>query len=204
MPKLDGVSATSLIRKFDPRTPIISMTSNSKPHDIMYYFSQGMNDILPKPFTKEGLLDMLEKHLMHLKVIQAMRRQVPRGVGIPPLSDENFDQALMVASQSQLHDMHNQQILNHANGDNMDEDEDKINPLAGMGVSDEHYAMILQNLVNGVANGGSAPDELGHGPPLPFIDFGLNIHPVSLMEKRPLDDVHDRDGGKRGRFEIVE
>ena len=27
----------------------------------------GMNDVLPKPFTKEGLLQMLEKHLVHLK-----------------------------------------------------------------------------------------------------------------------------------------
>ena len=27
----------------------------------------GMNDVLPKPFTKEGLLSMLEKHLSHLK-----------------------------------------------------------------------------------------------------------------------------------------
>lgn len=26
-----------------------------------------MNDVLPKPFTKEGLLSMLEKHLQHLK-----------------------------------------------------------------------------------------------------------------------------------------
>jgi osomolarity two-component system response regulator SKN7 len=26
-----------------------------------------MNDVLPKPFTKEGLLQMLEKHLAHLK-----------------------------------------------------------------------------------------------------------------------------------------
>ena len=60
MPKLDGVSATSLIRKFDQGTPIISMTSNSKPNEIMTYYSSGMNDILPKPFSKEGLLEMLE------------------------------------------------------------------------------------------------------------------------------------------------
>jgi osomolarity two-component system response regulator SKN7 len=26
-----------------------------------------MNDVLPKPFTKEGLLNLLEKHLGHLK-----------------------------------------------------------------------------------------------------------------------------------------
>lgn len=31
------------------------------------YFHHGMNDVLPKPFTKEGLLHMLEKHLAHLK-----------------------------------------------------------------------------------------------------------------------------------------
>lgn len=41
MPNLDGVSATSLIRQFDPNTPIISMTSNSSPNEIMTYFSHG-------------------------------------------------------------------------------------------------------------------------------------------------------------------
>lgn len=41
MPNLDGVSATSLIRQFDPSTPIISMTSNSSPNEIMTYFSHG-------------------------------------------------------------------------------------------------------------------------------------------------------------------
>ena len=78
MPKLDGISATSMIRQFDHMTPIISMTSNSKPNEILKYYSSGMshfrvlfgpiertflpgmNDVLPKPFTKQGLLDMLE------------------------------------------------------------------------------------------------------------------------------------------------
>jgi DNA-binding response OmpR family regulator len=49
-----------MIRQFDHMTPIISMTSNSKPNEIMTYYHSGMNDILPKPFTKEGLLEMLE------------------------------------------------------------------------------------------------------------------------------------------------
>ena len=66
MPKLDGVSATSLIRQFDHMTPIISMTSNSKPDDITKYYSSGMNDVLPKPFTKDGLLEMLEVKLQPL------------------------------------------------------------------------------------------------------------------------------------------
>ncbi|THG97959.1 hypothetical protein EW026_g4155 [Hermanssonia centrifuga] len=140
MPKLDGVSATSLIRQFDHMTPIISMTSNSKPNEIIKYYSSGMNDILPKPFTKDGLLEMLEKHLMHLKVIQTMSR-VPRSVGIPPLSDNSFDQAFAMQAAS----MSAPGNFNFSPG----EDDGKINPLAGMGLTDEQYSMILQNLVNG-------------------------------------------------------
>jgi osomolarity two-component system, response regulator SKN7 len=79
MPQLDGVAATTIIRQFDSRTPIISMTGNSKPNEIVSYFNSGeldfgmplhcshqwipnagMNDILPKPFTKEGLIEMLK------------------------------------------------------------------------------------------------------------------------------------------------
>lgn len=74
-----GVSATSIIRQFNSSTPIISMTSNSQPDDILTYFSHGafalwrallaltsstlrtgMTDVLPKPFTKEALRNMLE------------------------------------------------------------------------------------------------------------------------------------------------
>src|SRR6187402_978935 len=66
MPNLDGVSATSLIRQFDPMTPIISMTSASNPNEVLTYFAHGMNDVLPKPFTKEGLLGMLEVRILLL------------------------------------------------------------------------------------------------------------------------------------------
>lgn len=84
MPHLDGVSAAALIRQFDKETPIIAMTSNIRRDDIQTYFSNGkpsvrfefiadssnllgMNDVLPKPFTKEGLLKLLERTLGHLK-----------------------------------------------------------------------------------------------------------------------------------------
>ncbi|KAI9772077.1 MAG: kinase-regulated stress-responsive transcription factor skn7 [Geoglossum simile] len=66
MPNLDGVSACRAIRQYDS-TPIVAMTSNIRNDDINMYFSNGMNDVLPKPFTKEGLLTLLEKHLNHLK-----------------------------------------------------------------------------------------------------------------------------------------
>ncbi|KAG0350402.1 kinase-regulated stress-responsive transcription factor skn7 [Podila minutissima] len=70
MPKLDGVSATTQIRQFDAMTPIISMTSNTTPNDIMNYFANGMNDILAKPFSNGSLLKMLEKHCQHLRHIK--------------------------------------------------------------------------------------------------------------------------------------
>ncbi|KAL5529526.1 hypothetical protein ACEPAG_5511 [Sanghuangporus baumii] len=169
MPKLDGISATSLIRQFDHMTPIISMTSNSKPNEIMTYYSHGMNDILPKPFTKEGLLSMLEKHLTHLKTIQQLSK-VPRSVGIPPLSDGQFEQALTVSA---------------ANPPAPDDEGGKINPLAGMGLSDEEYAQILQGIVNGETFQGCDPN-------------------FTLLEKRTLDDSSDGRDGKRSRFEVIE
>ena len=40
-----------------------------------------MNDVLPKPFTKEGLLNMLEKHLAQLKKpVPGMEPMAPPGV----------------------------------------------------------------------------------------------------------------------------
>lgn len=77
MPNLDGVSACHIIRQFD-RTPIVAMTSNIRSDDIQMYFHHGMDDVLPKPFTRKSLLDMLEKHLMHLKKLpQGMDAQQP-------------------------------------------------------------------------------------------------------------------------------
>ncbi|KAF9481937.1 hypothetical protein BDN70DRAFT_802521 [Pholiota conissans] len=182
MPKLDGVSATSLIRKFDQGTPIISMTSNSKPNEIMTYYSSGMNDILPKPFTKEGLLDMLEKHLMHLKVIQQMSR-LSRNIGIPPLSDANFEQALTQAYNAPS--PFSFQFFGDGDNDGM-----SMNPLAGMGLTDEQYSTILQNIVNGEGFSG-------------MMDSGIGG--MEGGEKRGrMDDMDDDRGGKRSRFEVVE
>ncbi|KAG2135188.1 HSF-type DNA-binding-domain-containing protein [Suillus bovinus] len=207
MPKMDGVSATNLIRQFDHMTPIISMTSNSKPSEIMTYYSSGMNDILPKPFTKEGLLDMLEKHLMHLKVIQQMSK-IPRSLGVPPLSDPSFSEALAVgASQLQRHASSSNPSSSsnssssssvHAMGMSGYDDDGRINPLAGMGLSDERYAAILRDIV-------TQESFSGVGVPEGF-SFGLAgaLGPEMGGGKRGLDDESDGREGKRGRFEIIE
>ncbi|KAJ9134738.1 Transcription factor prr1 [Pleurostoma richardsiae] len=63
MPLFDGVSATACIRLVAPRVPIVAMTSNIRQEDIATYFHWGMNDVLAKPFTKDGMVRILKKHL---------------------------------------------------------------------------------------------------------------------------------------------
>ncbi|KAJ7460870.1 HSF-type DNA-binding-domain-containing protein [Mycena galericulata] len=180
MPKLDGVSATSMIRKFDPQTPIISMTSNSRPNEIMTYYSSGMNDILPKPFTKEGLLDMLEKHLTHLTTIKqkigtSMRISRPL-TGTPPLNDAGFESALQAGAASSQ----DNSLMGYGLG-GPDGGDGRINVLAGMGLTDEQYNVMLAGIVNG---------------------DGFNFS----SEKRSRDPDEEPDGrdGKRSRFEVIE
>ncbi|TDZ17308.1 Transcription factor SKN7 [Colletotrichum orbiculare MAFF 240422] len=66
MPQMDGVSATQLIREVHPDVPVVAMTSNIRPEDISHYFNWSLNDVLAKPFTKEGMLRILRKHVPHL------------------------------------------------------------------------------------------------------------------------------------------
>jgi len=60
MPKLDGCSATSMIRQFNRATPIVAVTPNTKPSQVMGYFTAGMNDVLGKPFAKAEVIEILE------------------------------------------------------------------------------------------------------------------------------------------------
>ncbi|KEY67955.1 hypothetical protein S7711_02162 [Stachybotrys chartarum IBT 7711] len=66
MPKLDGVSATLYIRQHCPSVPIIAMTSNIRPEEVNGYFEHGMNGVLAKPFTKDGMLKSVTSHMAHL------------------------------------------------------------------------------------------------------------------------------------------
>ena len=116
-----------------------------------------------------------QKHLMHLKVIQTMSK-VPRSVGMS-LGDPSFDQSLSVAGTSTLMPL------------SLGEDDGKINPLAGMGLSDEQYSLILQ----GIVSGENFMGVVGGG-----MDGGL------MSGKRGLDDSSDGRDGKRTRFEVIE
>ncbi|RCH97182.1 kinase-regulated stress-responsive transcription factor skn7 [Rhizopus stolonifer] len=88
MPNMDGITTTRNIRRFDTVTPVVSMTSNFTQDDIMGYISIGMNDILPKPFSKNTLYDILEKHCAHLKLPTNYSATTPTGTTTPLLIEE--------------------------------------------------------------------------------------------------------------------
>ncbi|KAI6043348.1 CheY-like superfamily [Pisolithus marmoratus] len=249
IPKMDGISATSLIRRFDHITPIISMTSNSRLAEIMTYYSSGMNDVLPKPFTKEGLLDMLEKHPTHPKAIQEMSR-VPRMPCGPRLSTENsLPDALVPASTTSsatpsttspsssattvtYSGTEGDEIgppSQSANAEGIDGDgsgplfmggvgtDIRIDPLAGMGLTEERYQAIIKDPVSGENfNGVGVPEGFGFdmmGDESIGMGVDVNVEEMSggmssdmgMGEKRGLEEESDgiREV-KRGQFEVLD
>lgn len=64
MPRMDGVSATRLIRQLvGPacETPIIAMTANALPEQIRAFRRAGMNDYVAKPFSQQSLHDAIRR-----------------------------------------------------------------------------------------------------------------------------------------------
>ena len=67
MPEMDGVQATVAIRSLPDnvkaQTPVVALTANVQNHDKERYIASGINDILAKPFTEEGLFYIIAKNL---------------------------------------------------------------------------------------------------------------------------------------------
>jgi DNA-binding response OmpR family regulator len=70
MPKKDGFSLAEQIRKTDPYTPIIFLTSKSQTEDVVKGFGLGGNDYLRKPFSMEELIVRIKAQLDRLRVRQ--------------------------------------------------------------------------------------------------------------------------------------
>jgi osomolarity two-component system response regulator SKN7 len=116
---------------------------------------------------------VLQKHLMHLKAIQQMGK-FPRAIGAADTSIEEDPETSMAVQPSM-----NPSI----------EDSGRIDPLAGMGLTQQQYQAILQGLVHGDSSLSGAVSDAG---------------PSIGGEKRSLDEAEDERTGKRGRFEELE
>lgn len=111
------------------------------------------------------------------------------------MSDPSFENAMTL--QAQAHGV--SADLSQPLGMSIDDDDDdgKINPFAGMGLTDEQYNHILQRIVSGesftdITAGGMSGSVIG-------------MSGVNVMGKRGLGEVEGVDDrNKRGRFEVVE
>jgi DNA-binding response OmpR family regulator len=70
MPKKDGFSLAAEIRKIDPNTPIIFLTSKSQTEDVVKGFGLGANDYIRKPFSMEELIVRIKAQLDRLRTRQ--------------------------------------------------------------------------------------------------------------------------------------
>ena len=66
MPEMDGLSATTEIRRLEeqlgwPRTPVVALTANAMDADRQRALDAGMDDFLAKPIRKEMLLTVLAR-----------------------------------------------------------------------------------------------------------------------------------------------
>ena len=66
MPEMDGFEATMEIRRLEEssmrkRVPIVALTANAMAQDREQCLNAGMDDHLSKPFSKQTILDMLER-----------------------------------------------------------------------------------------------------------------------------------------------
>jgi two-component system response regulator TrcR len=71
MPKKDGFSLAAEIRKTDPYTPIIFLTSKSQTEDVVKGFGLGANDYVRKPFSMEELIVRIKAQLDRIRIRQS-------------------------------------------------------------------------------------------------------------------------------------
>ncbi|MBQ5778423.1 MAG: response regulator transcription factor [Paludibacteraceae bacterium] len=67
MPKLDGFSLASQIKKIQPTIPIIFLTAKDLKEDILEGFKIGADDYITKPFSMEELLYRMDAIIRRVK-----------------------------------------------------------------------------------------------------------------------------------------
>jgi len=79
LPKKDGFTLASEIRKIDLQTPIIFLTSKGQSEDVVKGFGIGGNDYVRKPFSMEELIVRIKAQLDKQRVRQSQSDWITLG-----------------------------------------------------------------------------------------------------------------------------
>jgi len=93
MPEMDGYETTQNIRRvLERHIPIIAMTASTMMSDRQRCFGAGMDDILPKPFGKSALNDVLGRWLSPKSASAAKGTLAERVATLPTLDAGVFEE----------------------------------------------------------------------------------------------------------------
>jgi signal transduction histidine kinase/DNA-binding response OmpR family regulator len=89
MPGVDGLTATRAIRAAElargrARTPIVAVTAHALPQHVTAALEAGCDDHLAKPFRREALLQMIERHTARSSLALSDEPQTERVLAPPP------------------------------------------------------------------------------------------------------------------------
>jgi CheY-like chemotaxis protein/HPt (histidine-containing phosphotransfer) domain-containing protein len=102
MPEMDGYEAARHIReRLERRIPIIAMTASTMMSDRQRCFEAGMDDILPKPFGKSALNEMLGRWLAPQSTT-ASKGTIAERVALLPTLDAGVFEELQESLRWQL------------------------------------------------------------------------------------------------------
>jgi len=65
LPRMDGIEATTQIKKLVPEMPVIIQTANALPSVYESAVASGCNEFITKPIKIETLLSLLKKYLVY-------------------------------------------------------------------------------------------------------------------------------------------
>ncbi|KAK6540327.1 kinase-regulated stress-responsive transcription factor skn7 [Orbilia ellipsospora] len=169
MPNLDGVSTCSIIRTAKPDMkdpPVIAMTSNIRTSDITLYFNAGMIDVLPKPFTREGLLQMLQRYLSRL-LVNNSDPNAPPPVPAPNTNGGTYPKQESKASGSphNIKSEYDATTNSHADDDHDDDDDDHTAGQHGQDTPDSSVGIVPSSATLGPTPGSAGlPPNSHHNP----------------------------------------
>lgn len=69
MPGINGIEATTQIRKFNANMPILALTAVTIDENIDEFYSVGFNDIIPKPYKIEEFFQKIQNALKDTQVL---------------------------------------------------------------------------------------------------------------------------------------